>query len=220
MNSTKDFSIRSAKGGYDDNFSYLITCLQTGFQCIIDPALPYDTFKPFIRNGLSAIFITHTHGDHISFLNEYLQMSPKTIVIAHHLGQKIVTSNQTHFVHGNENIKMGQLTFKIIFTPGHYPDSICLQLENVLFTGDTLFVGRTGRVISAGSNIQDLFQSVYQHILTLPPDTLIYPGHDYGNQPTITLEENILISSLLQAESEQDFILQMAQYENNRSNGS
>ena len=217
---TKDFSIRSAKGGYDDNFSYLVTCLQTGQQCIVDPALPYENFKSFIRGSLSAIILTHTHGDHMAYLKEYIQKNPNAIILSHPKSKSIIQSENNHAVKHQEEVKMGKLIFEFLHTPGHYPDSICAQLENILFTGDTLFVGRTGRVVSSRSNIKDLYDSVYNQLFKLNPDILIYSGHDYGTQPTISLKDNISTSPLLQAKSEQDFILRMTQYENNRSKGS
>jgi len=115
---------------------------------------------------------------------------------------------------------VGQLEFNALYTPGHYYDSICYQLDSALFTGDTLFVGRTGRVISAKSSIADLYDSVYNKLLTLRSLTRIYPGHDYGEKPTITLEENVKISPLLQAKNLEDFKCRMDDYENNRKPGS
>ncbi|MBT3590108.1 MAG: MBL fold metallo-hydrolase [Candidatus Marinimicrobia bacterium] len=215
----KEYSIRSAKGGYDDNFSYLVTCSESGQQCIIDPALPYDNFKSFINGALSAIIITHTHGDHIAHLKDYIRTNPKAVILSHPMSKSIIQSKNNQAVYHLEEFKMGQLMFQFIHTPGHYTDSICATMKNILFTGDTLFVGRTGRVLSPGSNINDLYDSVYNQLLKMNPDTIIYPGHDYGNQPSISLKENISISPLLQAESEQDFIHRMDQYEKNRSNG-
>ena len=90
----------------------------------------------------------------------------------------------------------------------------------MLFTGDTIFVGRTGRLISAKSDIEHLYHSVYQKILTMPKNTRIYPGHDYGDKGTITLEENVKISPLLQAKNFNDFKKRMEQYEKNRTPGS
>jgi len=89
-------------------------------------------------------------------------------------------------------------------------------MENIIFTGDTLFVGRTGRTIGPNASAKDLYHSVYDKILSLHGNTLIYPGHDYGEKPTISIKENIKISPLLQAKSEKDFIERMAAYEANR----
>ena len=104
----------------------------------------------------------------------------------------------------------------MIFTPGHYLDSCCFLLEDKIFTGDTIFIGRTGRTISAGANIRQLYNSVYKKILTLPDNFTIYPGHDYGDKSSCTIKENIEISPLLRAKNEEDFILRMESYERNR----
>ena len=115
-----------------------------------------------------------------------------------------------------EKLKIGSLSITTLHTPGHTPDSCCFYTEDVLFSGDTVFVGRTGRTISAMSNTRQLFQSITKKILALPSDTRIYPGHDYGQVQNITLEENIEISPLLRAKDEQDFVFKMEQYEKSR----
>ena len=116
--------------------------------------------------------------------------------------------------------KLGGLEIKTIHTPGHYYDSVCYLVDNVIFTGDTLFIGRTGRTLSKGSNVSDLYNSVYKKLLTLPGSTIIYPGHNYGSKPTMTISENIKISNLLQASGEKDFIDRMKNYEKTRANNS
>ena len=93
-------------------------------------------------------------------------------------------------------------------------------MSNVLFTGDTLFVGRTGRVLSPESNILDLYNSVYNRLLTLPKNIRIYPGHDYGEKKSITIGGNIKISPLLQAQSFEHFKNKMKEYEQKRIPGS
>ena len=116
--------------------------------------------------------------------------------------------------------KLGELVIKTIHTPGHYYDSVCYLVDNVIFTGDTLFIGRTGRTLSKGSNISDLYNSVYKKLLTLPGSTIIYPGHNYGSKPTMAISENMKISNLLQASGEKDFIDRMKNYEKTRANNS
>ena len=79
-----------------------------------------------------------------------------------------------------------------------------------------MFVGRTGRVLSKKSNIKDLYNSVYHKILKMPLKTRIFPGHNYGKYPTISLEKNIKISPLLQAENFDDFVDRMKKFELSR----
>ena len=117
----------------------------------------------------------------------------------------------------SQSFSLGAIGGKALHTPGHYFDWISYHMESVLFTGDTLFVGRTGRVISAKSDIKALYESVYKKILALPQNTRIYPGHDYGKTPSITIKENISISPLLQAKNLEDFKNIMHHYEKTRS---
>ena len=216
-----DFSIRSFKGGYDDNLTYLVSCMRTGNQFLVDASIQLNQIDSFInKRGLIALFITHTHGDHIAYLDEYLDAFPNLVVMVYKESEHKINCDYIKPVKQNDIVTVGQLTVEILYTPGHYNDSICYYLDGVLFTGDTLFVGRTGRTISKGSDIKKLYKSVYDTILDLPESTMIYPGHDYGPKMSITIKENISISPLLRAEDEEDFIKRMAQYEATRSIGS
>ena len=216
-----DFSIRSFKGGYDDNLTYLVSCMRTGNQFLVDASIQLNQIDGFInKRGLIALFITHTHGDHIAYLDEYIDAFPSLVVMVYKESEHKINCDYIKPVKQNDIVTVGQLTVEILYTPGHYNDSICYYLDGVLFTGDTLFVGRTGRTISKGSDIKKLYKSVYDTILDLPESTMIYPGHDYGPKMSITIKENISISPLLRAEDEDDFIKRMAQYEATRSIGS
>jgi glyoxylase-like metal-dependent hydrolase (beta-lactamase superfamily II) len=88
--------------------------------------------------------------------------------------------------------------------------------DKILFTGDTIFVGRTGRVVSHRSNIKDLYNSVYNVILKLPLETIIYPGHNYGLMKLISINDNIAISNFFQAKNLKEFINTMEKFEKNR----
>ena len=216
MNPKTDFSIRSFLGGYDKNFTYLVTCFRTGTQVLIDAAVDLDKIKPYINTNPKAILITHSHGDHLSFLNQYLAKYPSLIILGHPDSKKSVYNGHYEKILHNQSFKLGTIQGKAFHTPGHYYDCISYYIESVLFTGDTMFVGRTGRVIGSKSSIKDLYKSVYQIMLKLPQNTRIYPGHDYGDIPSITIRENIARSPLLQAKSLEDFILTMDHYEKNR----
>ena len=86
----------------------------------------------------------------------------------------------------------------------------------MLFTGDTIFIGRTGRTVSAKSNIEDLYHSVYNIILELPHDTKIFPGHHYGYKQSATISENIECSNFFNAKSFEEFKKIMNDFESNR----
>jgi len=215
-----DFSIQSFKGGFDKNLTYILKCLRTEFEIIIDAAISPEKIIPFLKKGPVIICITHSHHDHIMYIEEYIEKFSEIVIVGHPKSKNVFGYDKFIPVKDYSKIKIGDLEIKPIFTPGHYYDSICYLVENVIFTGDTLFVGRTGRTICNNSDINDLYDSVYNKLLKLPSDTHIYPGHDYGQVPSITMEENKKISDLLQAKDKEDFINKMHNYEKNRKKGS
>ena len=216
-----NFSIQSFEGGYDKNYSYLLSCLETISSIIVDASLELSRLQPFIKTRPAAILITHSHHDHIKYINEYIEKYPEIKVIGHPKSKLNNTSESNYLPMEDSSVfKLGGLEIKTIHTPGHYYDSVCYLVDNVIFTGDTLFIGRTGRTLSKGSNTSDLYNSVYKKLLNLPGNTIIYPGHNYGSKPTMTISENIKISNLLQASGEKDFIDRMKNYEKTRVNNS
>ena len=216
-----NFSIQSFEGGYDKNYSYLLSCLETISSIIVDASLELSRLQPFIKTRPAAILITHSHHDHIKYINEYIEKYPEIKVIGHPKSKLNNTSESNYLPMEDSSVfKLGGLEIKTIHTPGHYYDSVCYLVDNVIFTGDTLFIGRTGRTLSKGSNTSDLYNSVYKKLLNLPGNTIIYPGHNYGSKPTMTISENIKISNLLQASGEKDFIDRMKNYEKTRANNS
>ena len=217
MSPETDFSVRPFLGGYDKNFTYLITCSHTRSSVLVDAAIPVDQIMPSIPNPPLALLITHTHHDHIRYLNDYINIFPDMIVFGHSESALMYKIKNFRITKHQQNFEIGHLPFTSIYTPGHYFDSICYLLKPTLFTGDTLFVGRTGRVISQRSDIKELYNSVYNRLLILSKDLRLYPGHDYGKQPSIKIKHNIKISPLLRAKNLKDFIKKMEQYELNRT---
>ena len=217
MSPETDFSVRPFLGGYDKNFTYLITCSHTKSSVLVDAAIPINQIMPSISNPPLALLITHTHADHIRYLNDYINIFPDMIVFGHSESALIHKIKNFRITKHQQKFEIGYLPFTSIYTPGHYFDSICYLLKPTLFTGDTLFVGRTGRVISQRSDINELYNSVYHRLLILSKDLRLYPGHDYGKQPSIKIKHNIKISPLLRAKNLKDFIKKMEQYELNRT---
>ena len=176
-------NIQSFQGGYDKNFSYIVWCPQTKLAAIIDPSTEITHIMEYIENNdliLSKILVTHTHHDHIAYLNDFLDLFQNLIVYCYHKPLNM----KNHFVglNHNEVVIIGNNTLTTIYTPGHLSDSICFwnRENNVVFTGDTMFVGRSGRVQSSSSDIKQLYHSIYNKLLRLPKNTIVYPGHHYG----------------------------------------
>ncbi|GIW71361.1 MAG: hypothetical protein KatS3mg102_0903 [Planctomycetota bacterium] len=112
----------------------------------------------------------------------------------------------------------GGLLWRALHTPGHEPHHICLYLpeEHALFTGDVLFIGRTGRTVAPGADTRQLYRSLRSRVLVLPDRTRLYPGHDYGPVRSRTLGEERAVNPWLQAEDEQAFVRVMQEYERRR----
>ena len=212
--------IESIEGGFDKNLSYLLWCNKTNIAAIIDPAIETTYFEELIEKNnliLNKILISHTHYDHIMHLDSYLYLYPNAQVICHekHIKQ---FNYPVRYIDDYEMISIGEESLIGIYTPGHYIDSICYwdKTNKSIFTGDTIFVGRTGRTKSSYSNIKDLYNSVYKKLLTLPKNTTIYPGHNYGFKKTISIKENIKLFNFFNCSSFDAFKIVMENFESNR----
>ena len=84
-------------------------------------------------------------------------------------------------------IHIGKLNLKVLYTPGHTDDSYCFLMNDRVFTGDTLFIRGTGRTDFQHGNAEDQYDSIFKRLLTLPLDTLVYPGHDYNGMTVSTI---------------------------------
>ena len=211
--------VKSFLGGFDKNFCYLVWCEKTKIAAIIDPSTEINPIVEYIEKEnliLSKLLITHTHHDHIAYLNDFLDLYTNLIVYCFH--KPIHMKNDYIGLIDNEIITIGETFFTTIYTPGHFIDSICYwnKEQKLLFTGDTLFVGRTGRTVSNTSNIEQLYSSVYNRLLKLPYNTMIYPGHHYGYKPNISIKNNIKLFDFFKCKSLSEFKKIMEKFEKNR----
>ena len=212
--------IKSFLGGFDKNLSYLVWCESSYKAVLVDASTEVTKIFECIEANqliLEKILITHTHFDHLKYLNDMIYKYPQ-VQICGHINPEEKMGKYYRGLNHHEVISIGMEMVTVLHTPGHFPDSVCFwnKKNDFLFTGDTIFVGRTGRTISKKSNISHLYNSVYNEILNLPERTMVYPGHHYGYKINITLKENINISSFFQCNSEDEFILVMTNYEKNR----
>jgi len=105
----------------------------------------------------------------------------------------------------DEEIEVGGMKFKVIHTPGHLFDSICVLVDNKLFTSDTIFIGAIGRCDLPGADANDFYNSLYNKILKLG-NVDIYPGHDYGKKRIATLDEERESNKFLRCKSRDEFL--------------
>ena len=216
----KELNIKSFQGGYDDNLCYLLWCIETLEAAIIDPSVNIGPIIKYIdkkKLKLKKILITHTHLDHIAYLDDFNILYPNLTICVYENPQKLLNIKYKPLKH-LETLSIGKTLLTCLYTPGHYIDSMCFwsKKEEILFTGDTMFVGRTGRVISQTSSIEQLYKSVYKILLKLPHETIIYPGHNYGFKKNISIKENIRLSDFFKCKTFKEFEYIMNQFEKNR----
>jgi glyoxylase-like metal-dependent hydrolase (beta-lactamase superfamily II) len=107
----------------------------------------------------------------------------------------------------NDVISIGSISLRVLHTPGHSEDSICLIINReAVFTGDTLFVGAVGRIDLPGGNPKHMYLSLYGKVSALEDQLTVYPGHDYGSSPVSTIGREKLSNLALQAKSEHEFL--------------
>ncbi len=181
--------VKQLKVGNMDNFCYILSCPATNRAAVIDPGadaeLLLDTLQ---RHGLILEYIlaTHFHYDHTDQAS-FLRRETGALTAMHeedvpHYKQEVDTVlRDGDILHIGESIRL-----EVLHTPGHTPGGVCYYGHGRLFTGDTLFVGDSGRTDFACSHRPTLGASL-RRVMELPESTTVMPGHDYGPTPTSTL---------------------------------
>ena len=189
-------------------FCYLVACDETREAAAIDPAGDKDDIEKIIsvleENDLQLSYIINTHGhaDH-TFGNQLLAGRTGAKTVMHELDDDLFTTDEAKAwaaafglsaappvdirITDGYRLPLGKLILEFIHTPGHTPGAVCVLVENNLITGDTLFVGAVGRTDLPGGSMETLLNSIKEKLLPLPEDTVVWPGHDYGDQPTSTM---------------------------------
>jgi len=187
-----------------DNFSYVIADVASGDAVVVDPSFNVDAILLVLKDknfNLKYIINTHGHPDHTAG-NQELKSAFHSKIVAHKLSH---VSQDINVVDG-DIIRLGTVTVKVIHTPGHTPDSICLLTDGKLLTGDTLFVGECGRTDLPGGNVRDMYVSLLQRIAKLDDTIEVYPGHDYGPFPNSTIGKEKQTNYTLQNRTLEQFI--------------
>jgi glyoxylase-like metal-dependent hydrolase (beta-lactamase superfamily II)/rhodanese-related sulfurtransferase len=169
--------------------TYLIGCEETGSAMLVDPLFDrvdrYMAMLGYYSAKLLYAVDTHTHADHRSGcfeLREFLDCK----IIRHQMAPQ--PNIDIHVEDGNL-IQVGKLQIKVLYTPGHTPDSISLLVDERVLTGDVLLIGGTGRSDFAGGDAGAQYESITGRLFTLPGDTRIYPGHDYRGNKSSTISQ-------------------------------
>ena len=191
------------------NFTYVIADERTREGIIVDPSWDLDRVGSAVREGGMRVVLivnTHHHFDHTTGNAEMARMTGAPI--AQHAESGLEHSRE---LADGDDIAFGDSSLRVIHTPGHSRDSICLLGDGKLFSGDTLFVGSCGRVDLPGGSARELHRSLFGAICALEDATEIYPGHDYGTSPTSTIGRERLTNPVLQPRSEDEFAVMLGE---------
>lgn len=166
-----------------DNCTYLVT--QGTDAILIDPAWDMNFIEHTLKTkglNLLAVFFTHGHFDHVKFAQELLQAHQlRGYLEENDAALSSISPEYLNTFSGEQHLQIGPFNIHIIPTPGHTAGGVCIQIDNALFTGDTLFPGACGRVDLPSSNPRDMRKSLLK-LAQLPDDTQIFSGHSYGGK--------------------------------------
>lgn len=200
---------KQLKVGSMENFCYIIGDEETRNAVVVDPHGEIDRIMDFVESqGLKVKYIinTHTHWDHVAG-NEELKKRTGALVVTHPAGRV----SRDLEVDDGDTIRLGNLEIRVLHTPGHSPDSICLLVDKKVLTGDTLFVGECGRTDLPGGDARKMYHSLFGVISKLEEDVEVYPGHDYGSRPHSTIGHEKRHNYTLEPRTEEEFVRFMAE---------
>jgi glyoxylase-like metal-dependent hydrolase (beta-lactamase superfamily II) len=187
-------------------YTYIIASAKGREAVIIDPVLEniedYINVLKELDLKLVKVIDTHIHADHITGASKLKQVTNCTTIMGEHTPADTVEIK----VKDDEIIDIDNLKIKSMYTPGHTSDSYSFLLDNYLFTGDTLLINGTGRTDFQNGSSKDAYNSLFNNILKLPEETLVYPGHDYNGKFSSTIGKEKKYNPRLQVKSEDEYI--------------
>ncbi len=191
--------------------SYLIGCTDRCAAVLIDPELTQiDRYHALAaRDGLRVHYVidTHTHADHFSATKQ----------IARSLGVPVVMHRESPApfadmrLDDGDSLALGGMRIRALHTPGHTRDSMCLVVEDRVFTGDTLLIGGTGRTDLPSGDPDMLHDSLFNKLLKMDGALKVYPAHDYKGRSHSTIAAEIAENPRLQKRARGEFVEMMRQ---------
>lgn len=188
-------------------YSYLLADEQTRETIIIDPVKEqlgfYLQLLQELNLTLKVAIDTHVHADHITALGELRTATGCDSIV----GRPSTMSCASSHIGDGDIIECGAIKLQAMYTPGHTNDSYCFYLndeQGYLFTGDTLLIRGTGRTDFQHGSSEDLYNSLFNKVLKLPENTIVFPGHDYKGWTQSTIKEEIENNPRLQVSQWQE----------------
>jgi len=191
-------------------YTYLLASRRGGEALIIDPVLDrVDRYLKLIEEldlKLVKAVDTHLHADHITGLGALRDHTKCITVMGEQSGVDVVSMR----VADGDRLDIEGLSLGVIYTPGHTDDSYCFTLADRVFTGDTLLIRGTGRTDFQNGSARAQYESIFNRLLKLPDDTLVYPAHDYKGDSVSTIAEERAHNPRLRVKSVEEYEALMA----------
>ena len=187
-------------------YTYIVASAKGREALIIDPVLEnIETYIKLLKEfdlKLVKVIDTHIHADHVTGASKLNKETNCTTIMGEHTPSEAVQIK----VKNDEIIKVDNLKVKAIYTPGHTPDSYSFIMGNYLFSGDTLLINGTGRTDFQNGSAKDSYESIFNKLLKLPEETLLYPAHDYKGKKVSTIGNEKKFNPRLQVSSVCEYV--------------
>ena len=168
-------------------YTYLISSGKGREALIIDPVIEnvteYISLLKELDLKLVKVIDTHIHADHVTGASKLKDITKCSTIMGAHTPAESVEIK----VKDDEYIDIDNLKIRAMYTPGHTSDSYSFLMNNYLFSGDTLLINGTGRTDFQNGNAKDAYNSIFNKLLKLPEETLLYPAHDYKGEKVSTI---------------------------------
>lgn len=186
-----DLYLKQMEIGPMENFVYLVGSRATREVFVVDPAWQVDTILKVAREEdlkIKGALISHYHFDHTNGIEELLEsMQVPVYVNKKDLPYMPVNADAIKGVDSGAKLKLGDVEFEMVHTPGHTPGSQCFHVRDRLISGDTLFIGACGRTDLPGGDAKEMYASLTQRLMKFDDSTILCPGHNYAEKATDTM---------------------------------
>ena len=186
-------------------YTYVISSGEGREALIIDPVIEhtdeYIKMLEKLKLKLVKVIDTHIHADHITALNELNKRTSCSRLMGENSKSEVIDVK----IKDNDKVTVENIEIRAMYTPGHTDCSYSYLMNDRVFTGDTLLINGTGRTDFQNGNSYDAYDSLFNNLLKLPENTLVYPAHDYNGKKFSTIEKEKNNNPRLQVKSKEEY---------------